>query len=75
VEVTSIFHVYYFVNSWCGNHKTVEERRMAEIGMILAVQRSLILGRVTEKKAVRTHILRNHTEDIDKEHGPENVLN
>jgi len=45
---------------------------MAEIGMILTVQRSLIWGLL--RKAVRTHILRNLTEDIDKEHGPELVL-
>ena len=29
--------------------KTIEDVRMAEIGMILTVQRSLILGRVTEE--------------------------
>ena len=32
------------------NHKTIEYVRMAEIGMILTVQRSLILGRVTEER-------------------------
>ena len=32
------------------NHKTIEYVRMAEIGMILTVQQSLILGRVTEER-------------------------
>ena len=46
---------------------------MVEIGIILTVQRSLILGRVTEERRKNQYFAKSY-ENIDKEHGPENVL-
>ena len=40
--------------------KTTEDVRMAEIGMILTVQRSLILGRVTEERRKNPYFAKSY---------------
>jgi len=40
--------------------KTIEDVRMAEIGMLLTVQRSLILGRVTEERRKNPYFAKSY---------------
>ena len=40
--------------------KTIKDVRMAEIGMILSVQRSLILGRVTEERRKNPYFAKSY---------------
>jgi len=54
------------------NHKTIEYVRMAEIGMILTVQRSFVLGRVTEERRKNPYFAKSYGRH--RQPGPENVL-
>jgi len=58
--MTPLFHAYHFVNVKEENHKTIEVVRTAEIGMILTVQRSLILGRVTEERRKNPYFAKSY---------------